>query len=329
MDEMLALLNDDHSYFLSPEDVAVEDAELAGKNDYAGVGLVTVELPERDRLSVVVVFPGSPADQAGLQSHDSILSVDGLPVIDEAGLTTDRIRGLPGTTVILGVQSPGQPPRQVQLTRQRIQGALPVPHQVLHSPQNKSIAYVLLASFADDTLDDQLGEILQAYSQAGSLDGLILDNRQNTGGLDTVTHNILSYFTKGELGYFINRHQDQRPFLVEPNPYLYLSRLPLVVLIGTETASFAEIFSGVLQDNGRAYLIGSPTQGNLEIMWSYVFSDGSRAWIAHEAFRPKNHPQQNWEQTGLTPDLIIDSNWDEVTLESDPVIQAALAYLDG
>jgi carboxyl-terminal processing protease len=329
MNEMLALLKDDHSYFLSPDEVAVEDAELAGKNDYAGVGLVTVEVPDRNRLAVVVVFPGSPAEQAGIQSHDSILTIDGLPAFDATGPAIDRIRGRPGTTLTLGVQSPGQPPRLVQLTRQRIQGALPLPHQVLLSNNGKHIAYVLLASFADDTLDDKLGEILQADSQAGDLDGLILDNRQNPGGMDTVTRNILSYFTKGDLGYFIDRHNDQHPFLVESNPDLYLPRLPLVVLIGTETASFAEIFSGVLQDGQRAHLIGSTTQGNLEIMWSYVFSDGSRAWIAHEAFRPKNHPQQNWELSGIIPDQVVTSNWDEVTLENDPVIVAALAYLEG
>ncbi|MDI6813931.1 MAG: hypothetical protein QMD10_10370, partial [Desulfitobacteriaceae bacterium] len=56
--------------------------------------------------------------------------------------------------------------------------------------------------------------------------------------------------------------------------------------------------------------------------------DGSRAWIAHETFYPINNPEQDWEKTGIHPDLLIASNWDEVTLSTDPQILAALEYFD-
>jgi carboxyl-terminal processing protease len=79
---------------------------------------------------------------------------------------------------------------------------------------------------------------------------------------------------------------------------------------------------------GRAYLIGERTEGNIELLWGYDFEDGSRAWIARETFRPLNHPDQDWEISGITPDLILSSNWDEITTETDPLIQAALEYMD-
>jgi hypothetical protein len=75
-------------------------------------------------------------------------------------------------------------------------------------------------------------------------------------------------------------------------------------------------------------LIGETTGGNVELLWGYDFEDGSRAWIAHETFRPKNHPDQVWEDTGIIPDLEAPSEWDLVTLETDPAVKAALEYLD-
>jgi C-terminal processing protease CtpA/Prc len=101
-----------------------------------------------------------------------------------------------------------------------------------------------------------------------------------------------------------------------------------VVLIGLDTASFGEIFSGILKDQDRATLIGKTTEGNVETLWGYDFEDGSRAWIAHDTFRPVNHPEDDWEKSGIVPHLTVDSAWDLVTFETDPVIQAALDYFD-
>ena len=78
----------------------------------------------------------------------------------------------------------------------------------------------------------------------------------------------------------------------------------------------------------RAYVIGDVTDGNMELLWGYDFEDGSRAWIAHEAFRPLNHPEVNWEVTGIIPDQVVTANWDEVTPETDPALAAALQYFD-
>ena len=104
--------------------------------------------------------------------------------------------------------------------------------------------------------------------------------------------------------------------------------MPLVVLVSLDTVSYGEVFAGVLQDIGRAYLIGETTGGNVETLWGYDFEDGSRAWIAHESFQPLNHPDQNWEETGIIPNLTILANWDEYTTQTDPRVKAALDYFD-
>ncbi|GAB4482263.1 MAG: S41 family peptidase [Anaerolineales bacterium] len=329
MDEMLSLLNDDHSVFLSPQEVAEEEAEYAGETNYVGIGVLISAVPEREYGTIILTFPDSPAAGAGIQPHDNILSVDGQPILDEFGfLRSELLLGEPNTSLEIVVQTPGEATRTLNLIRRQISGALPVPHQILFTPSGKRIGYLLLASLADVTIDDQVEDALREMSSEGALDGVILDNRQNSGGADTVAQGVLALFTSGRLGYFTNRHQERRWFEVRGKNVAASAKLPLVVLIGKDTVSFGEIISGILRDQNRAYLIGMPTEGNIELLWSYDFRDGSRAWIAHERFVPINHPEQDWEKTGIQPDLFIASNWDEVTLSTDPTILAALEYFD-
>lgn len=326
MSEMITRLGDDHSYFLSPQEVQQERAKFAGKQDFVGIGIIMSAIPERDRAVIIVTFPGGPAAEAGLLPRDNILAVDGEPILDENGFLRDVVRGPEGSSVTLTIQTPGQAPREVTLTRRHITGAVPVPYQVFEAPNGKRIGYMLVPTLNDSTIGDQVKQALLEMSQEARLDGLILDNRQNLGGADSVLINLLSYFTDGRLGYFISRN-GRRPLEVEGEDVSGSQMLPLVVLVGPETASFGEVLSGVLQDNQRAYLIGETTGGNVETLSGYDFSDGSRTWIAHESFQPINHPEANWEMSGIVPNRVVPVNWDEVSLQDDPAVRAAIDYL--
>ena len=334
MDEMIMRLGDDHSVYLGPEQVSSDDAEFQGGFDYVGVGMILSAMPDRQRAVILVTFPNSPAEAAGLQPRDNLLAVNGEPILDEFGYLRDIVRGPEGTQVTLTVQTPGQPPRQVTLDRQRILSSLPVPYKILTSPEGKRIGYLLVTSFNDNGIDEMIGDALQAMSQDENnhaerpLDGLIIDNTQNSGGSDTVLRPSLGYFSQGILGYFISR-DGKRPLEIKKGEDINGSQtVPLVVLVGLDTVSYGEIFAGVLKDTSRAYLIGETTGGNVETLWGYEFEDGSRAWIAHEFFRPLNHPDQDWEVTGIVPDLTVLANWDEYTTEDDPRVKAALDYFD-
>jgi carboxyl-terminal processing protease len=328
MREMIYSLNDDHSDYLSPAEVLEEDAEYAGDTNFVGIGIWVVSLPERDRAVILLVFPGSPAAEAGLKSHDSILAVDGEPILDETGDMVDSILGPEGTPVNLTVQSPGGTPRDLTITRAQISGSLPVPNQILTSPNEQRIGYLLIPTLADGTVDNRVKEVLKELSADGPLDGLILDNRLNGGGYNNVMENILEYFTGGLVGYFVNR-EGEEALKLSAKDIDGSTTVPLVVLVGFDTASFGEIFAGILKDQGRATLIGETTDGNVETLWGYDFEDGSRAWIAHDTFHPVNHPDDDWEKSGIIPDITVTSEWDQVTFETDPVIQAALDYFDG
>jgi carboxyl-terminal processing protease len=328
MREMIDRMGDDHSVFLSPQDTQFEDAQYAGDYNYVGIGTLDEVIPERRRITILLVYPGSPADQAGLKAHDSILEIDGYPAVDENGSRLAMLRGPEGSQVTLTVQSPGETVRTVTITRRPINGAMPVPYETLTSPGGKNIGYIFLAGFNDQTIARQVGKALLAMNTPKKLDGLILDNRENGGGANTITEATLAFFTHGLVGHFVNTKS--REAITIPNRNVANSqKVPLVVLVGKGSASFGEIFSGILQDMGRAYLIGEQTDGNVEILYVYDFPDGSSAWIAHDAFQPLNHPDQNWEETGILPDQVVASNWDEVTTQTDPAIQAALEHFDG
>jgi carboxyl-terminal processing protease len=327
MDEMIVGLGDDHSRYLNPQQVAEEQAKYAGKQDYAGIGIILAPVQERRQATVVLTFPGGPADKAGIKARDSILKVDGKPILDSTGSLKDLIRGPESTRVKLIVISPGEQQREVTVTRRRINGPLPVPYAVMKTPHGQRIGYIFLVTFADSTVSQQVSKAIQEMNEEAPLDGLILDNRQNEGGASTVLTETLGYFTGGLLGHFISR-QEEVPLEVVSQDISNSQDLPMVVLVGQHTFSYGEIFAGILQDIGRAFLIGETTQGNVETLTGFNFADGSRAWIAYRSFRPLNNPEGDWEASGIVPDLNIRANWYEHTLESDPLILSSLDYLD-
>jgi len=327
MDELIFRLNDNHSIFLSPEEVKAEEAEFSGELTFVGIGVISMPVPERKLSTILAVFKGGPADQAGLKWHDNLLSIDGQPILEPDGSINSALRGPEGSTATLEVQTPGEAPRQVNIVRHSINSSTPTPYTLLTSPKGKRIGYILLVSFADDTVSDQVQAAIKTMRSSGPLDGLILDDRENAGGLSTVLENMLSFFTYGTVGQFVSR-SSKRPLKIDRLDVNGSQYFPLVALVGPDTVSFGEIFAGILQDAKRAYLIGERTAGNVEILWQYNFEDGSRLWLAHDAFHPKNHPDIIWEKTGVTPDETVAVQWDQVTVATDPAVNAAMAHID-
>jgi C-terminal peptidase prc len=326
--DLITRLGDDHSSFLDPQQVTEQDVEYQGKHDYVGIGVMVSAVPERQRAVILSVFANSPAEAAGLEPRDSIISVDGTPILDENGFLRDIVRGPEGTTITVIIQTPGEKPREVRLTRHQITGNTPVFHSVITTPDGRRIGYILLITFMDSTVSGQVADALKEMTAEKPLDGLILDNRMNEGGSSTVLEPMLGYFLGGKLGYFIG-HDKQYPLQVKLNNINGSAQVPLVVLVGSGTASFGEIYAGILKDMRRAYLIGETTDGNVEILWRYDFEDGSQLWLANETFRPLNHPEQDWEKSGIIPDLTISGQFDEYMVENDPAVLAAIEHFSG
>jgi carboxyl-terminal processing protease len=274
---------------------------------------------ERGRLTVVATFPGSPAEYGGIQHHDSILAVDGQPISEDF---SDRLRGPQCSAVMLTVQSPGAAPREVMLVRYAIQGNVPIDARQVTTTDGSKIGYIFIPSFFDETLPEQIETALNKF---GPLDGLILDLRMNGGGSSSVAYPILEYFINGQLGQFVSR-DDSRDLEIKANEIQNSQTVPLVVMVSEDTVSFGEIFAGVMQDSGRAQIVGETSLGNVEVLHGYDFEDGSQVWIAAETFTSA-FSGANWEETGIVPDVQAFAEWDTFYFETDPSLAAAIDLL--
>ena len=319
MSAMIEELGDEHSFFLSPLEVEEAEAELRGDIEFVGVGIYGQPDFERGRLIVVSTFPGSPAEYGGIQHHDSILAVDGQPITDDF---SDRLRGPQCSAVRLSVQSPGEAPRDVLLIRYAIQGNVPIDARLVSTGDGSKIGYIFIPSFFDETLP---GQIENALNEFGPLDGLMLDLRMNGGGSSSVTYPIFEYFIDGTLGTFVSR-TDSRTLEIKANEIQNSQTVPLIVMVSEDTVSFGEIFAGVMQDSGRAQIVGETSLGNVEVLHGYNFEDGSQVWLAAETFTSA-FSDANWEETGIVPDVQAFAEWDTFYFETDPSIAAAINLL--
>jgi carboxyl-terminal processing protease len=321
MQSMVNELGDEHSYFQSADRVAEEQAAIANGQNFVGIGTLLLPIHNGDQAAVMVVFPDSPAAEAGLRAHDSILSVDGGAIRDEFGIS--RTRGPEGSTVTLTVQRPGEAPENMTLTRRRVTGALPIDYCIV--PDTR-IGYIFLPTFLDESIEDQIRVALQQMTADGPLNGLILDLRLNGGGLGSVAQAVMGFFTSGLQGHFVT-HESREPLNITAEDVGGSQRVPLMVLIDVDTVSYGEIVSGVLRLAGRAQIVGEATRGNVEQLRQYDFEDGSRAWIASATFEPLNQASGIWEETGIIPDVIVAADWEMFTEASDPVLARAVELL--
>ena len=101
------------------------------------------------------------------------------------------------------------------------------------------------------------------------------------------------------------------------------------MLVGPDTESYAEIMAGVLQQQGRATLVGAPTHGNVEQLNRFDLPEGWRLWLATTAFRPMGGELGSWERTGIVPDVSLPTRWDLFTEATDLALAVAIDLLDG
>jgi len=287
-----ALGDDGHSRFLDPEDARL--FEEATRGEFTGVG---VEIDFRDaRPTVIAPIDGSPADEAGIRPRDAIVEIDGVETDrlsqEEIG---DRIRGDAGTEVTLTLLRPGvDSPYSVTLTRRTIT-LDPVSWRML--PGN--VAQVRLAEFSVGATQD-LRDALDAARAAGAA-GIVLDLRNNPGGLVSEAIGVASQFLPEGTTIFQQQERDQDPYPVNTvgTDGRWLAG-PLAVLTNENSASAAEIVAGALRDNGRARLIGETTFGTGTVLLPFEQPDGSTVLLGTALWLTADG-EQIWKE-GVEPD---------------------------
>ena len=328
MAEMVYELGDNHSGYMNPQDVYEDNLEYAGENDYVGIGVWHRTVVEEGYTTILVTFPNSPAEKAGLKPHDNILKADNQEILDEEGYLREEILlGEPGTFMTILVQTPGFEPREITLQREKVNSAMPVPSASFETEQGQTIGYMILPSVYDLTLPSTFISVYENLAKDGNLDGLIIDNRINSGGSDFVAKQILRLFTDGTIGFYVNR-SGKDAFNVNGKDLYGSQEIPLVMLVGEDSVSFGEIMPAILHDLERATIIGETSLGNVEVLYGYDFDDSSQLWLAHDTFQTAVNFDINWEETGVIPHIQAPADWDKVNLFNDPAIQASLDFFD-
>jgi carboxyl-terminal processing protease len=263
---MLDSLGDEgHTRFLTPEERQQNRQGLSGS--YVGVGIQI----ESKNSEAVVSSPieGSPAENAGIETGDVIVAVDGESVRGmEIARIAERVRGPEGTSVELTVLR-GEEEREFTVERAEIQS----PVASWNIIPGTDVAQVRLASFTNDSAD-KLKEAFEEARAAGA-NRFILDLRNNPGGNLGQAIEIAGQFL--ESGSVIYLRQDASgdrerirvPRGAEPTD------APLAVLVNNGSASSSEIVAGALRDNGRAPLIGTTTFGTGTVLQEFTLDDGS------------------------------------------------------
>ncbi|HLI35703.1 MAG TPA: S41 family peptidase [Terriglobia bacterium] len=261
---------DPHSNFFTPQAFQQLREDQAGK--YSGVGMmIQPRLDKLNRLVTVVAqpFQGSPAIRAGIRAGDVILKVDGKSTLGlNINQVADMLKGPKGTVVHVTVGRAGvAQPMEFTITRAQISQ-----HSVdLAFMVRPDVAYIHIRNF-DETTNDELTAALKRLG-VKHFRGLILDLRRNPGGLLQQAVEVADHFVEKNqlIVYHYGRNsRERRYYAVNGN---HGNEYPMVVLIGPDTASAAEIVTGALQDHDRALVVGEPSFGKGLVQTVYPLSD--------------------------------------------------------
>ena len=288
---------DPHSSFLDPEMYREMQVETSGS--FGGLG---IEITLRDDvLTVVAPIEGTPAYRAGIQPGDRILKIEGLTTKDmQLSDAVKRMRGKPGSKITISIVREGwSEPKDFFITREQIRV-----QSVRANQLEPGIEYIRLRQFQEQTAND-LETSLDKYVKEGKIQGLVLDLRNNPGGLLTSAVEVTEKFLEsGKLVVYTEGRVRNQNMRFSSNAKRVFSDFPIVVLVNQGSASASEIVAGALQDWGRAVVIGTQSFGKGSVQTIIPLSDGSGLRLTTaKYFTPKG---RSIHGKGITPDIIVE-----------------------
>jgi carboxyl-terminal processing protease len=289
---------DPHSAFLDAEQF--DEIRISTTGEYSGVG-IEVAL-ENGAVKVITPIEDTPAFRAGVLAGDRILAVDGVPVNSEnLSDTIDRMRGRVGTPVKITIaRSPDPKPLEFTLSRASVQV-----HSVTQEMLEPGLGYVKISHFSETTTPDLEAAIAKLKkASAGKLRGLVLDLRNNPGGVLEAAIGVSDVFLDGGLIVTANGRAPDARFSMDAKPGDDLDGAPLIVLVNSGSASASEIVAGALQDHNRARLVGSQTYGKGSVQTVMALSDGHAIKLTTSRyFTPSG---ASIHERGIKPDVVIE-----------------------
>ena len=270
---------------------SVEELTQTLEGRYSGIG-IWLRKNKSGVLEVSSVQANSPAATAGVMVLDSLIDVNGVG-LEGASVATAiaALRGAPNTKVSIGLER-NQDSIRLELTRQSILNGDVVAYQLA-----KKVIYIQISSITSQVAND----VAIALAKYPHTRGIVLDLRDNPGGLLNVAVDVASQFLSEGTIVSYSRKNDSEIVLESKNKNP--DSAPMTVLISRATASAAEVIAGALQDRNRAVIIGEKSYGKGTVQEIIDLVDGSKLEITIGKYRTPNG--RVIEQVGIAPDLLI------------------------
>lgn len=289
---------DPHSDFLTPSDF--EDLRESTSGQFGGLG-IEITMDETGFVRVVAPIDDTPAFHAGMQSGDLITQINDTPV---KGMTINEavslMRGTPGTSVRLTVARDGEnQPLRLDITRDIIRVT-----SVRSRMLEPGFGYIRVSTFQERTGNDLVQALNNLREEnGGSLDGVVLDLRNNPGGVlqasvdvaDAFMSGGLVVYTEGRLANSASRFNARRN---DPS-----EGVSLVVLINGGSASASEIVAGAIQDHGRGVIMGTRSFGKGSVQTILPLSDNHAIKLTTARYYTPNG--RSIQAQGIVPDIIV------------------------
>ena len=288
---------DPHSAYMTPD--MYKELEVETQGQFGGIGIEITIL--KDVLTVVSPIEGTPAFKAGIKPGDQIIKINGESTKDITIIeAVKKLRGPKNTKVTITITRENLPqPKDITLTRDVIQI-----RTVRSDVYEQSIGYIRIASFHERTADDVRKALRDLENRAKPLKGLVLDLRNNPGGLLTQAIEVSDLFlTSGVIVSTRGRSAAMETKAEARNSGSAEVTSPMVVIVNEGTASAAEIVAGALQDNRRAVVIGTQTFGKASVQTVIPLDDGSALKLTTARYYTPNG--RSIQAEGIKPDIAV------------------------
>ncbi|MES2625000.1 MAG: S41 family peptidase [Pseudomonadota bacterium] len=287
---------DPHSSYVSNDDF--DQLQESTTGEFGGLG-VEVGI-ENGLIKIISPMDDSPASRAGIMPGDLIIKLNDTPAQEVTlGDTTDMLRGAPGTSIRLTILREGVPePFEVTVTREIIRA-----RSIRYREIEPAYGYVRISQFAAKT-GDEVVEALEKMQAETPLKGLVLDLRNNPGGVLQAAVGVVDAFITSGLIVYTEGRIANSAMRFEATPEDPSEGVPLVVLINGGSASASEIVAGALQDHKRGIIMGTQSFGKGSVQT--VLNLGNNRAIKLTTSLYFTPDGRSIQATGITPDITVD-----------------------
>lgn len=299
-------LDDPYTEYISKEEMEEYMEDTLG--NYVGIGIYMTADKKSDKVKVLSPIKDSPAEKAGIEPGDIIVSVNGKTYnSSEMSTMTNDIKGEEGTEVEITILR-GTETKEFKIKREKIK-VNPVESKVLEN----NIGYIKFTSFDETTAEDFKTKYEEL--KKSKIKSLIIDLRNNGGGLVDQALKIADYMAEKDsvLLYEVDKKGNEEVKKSENNPII---SEPVIILTNENTASASEILAGALKDLGKAKIVGTKTYGKGVIQQILSVKDGSGIKLTVEEYQTPNRNKIN--KIGIEPDETVELPSDEESVINVP-----------